>query len=239
MRSIGILVAMREELQSILQLWPLDWTGPGDFYSGKCGSVRIQVALSGAGLERAQDAARQLARLGAPNLLLSVGLSGGLKRDLKVGDLVLASHSQVLGGEPEVTNQELLERVRQSYPCRVGGLLSLPVVLCKPGDKAIIAAACPEALALDMESYSLAQTAAEHKIPWLALRAVSDSLHESLPLDFNKSMNEKGQVSRLRLIGQLIHRPAAVTRLIRFSGHVQRAQASLLKGLDNLLGAVS
>jgi adenosylhomocysteine nucleosidase len=238
-RSIGILIAMKEELQSLLRIESFDWTGPGNFFTGRHGPIRLQVALSGAGLERAQQTSRLLATRGNPDLLLSVGLSGALKPDLRIGDLILGTQAQMQGALPRSASTDLLGRAKRICGCKIGGLLSVPTVLSEAREKAAAAACFHEALALDMESYALAKTADEHNLPWLGLRAISDSLTESLPMSFNDSIGADGQVSRLRIIVKLVRRPQSISPLLRFSHQVQRAQWSLLKGLDELLGALS
>jgi adenosylhomocysteine nucleosidase len=235
-RSVGILIAMREELAAFTRLWSLDWTGPGDFLTGRYRSLRIQVALSGAGLERATMATEHLTRAGQPDLLLNVGLSAGLKPGQQVGDLVLANQTQNAEHELCQVHQDWLARARQSVGCTTGGLLSAPLVLSRAAEKSRMSCACPQALALDMESFAFAKVAERQGLPWLSLRAISDTVEESLPLDFNRFFDASGQVSRAKLIKALAMRPQTVVQLLKFSAKVSTAQSALTRGVGRLMG---
>jgi adenosylhomocysteine nucleosidase len=69
-------------------------------------------------------------------------------------------------------------------PIRTGRFVSLPRIVWRARDKRRVAADTG-AVALDMESAVIGAEAAERRIPFAVIRAVSDLLDEDLPLDFN------------------------------------------------------
>ena len=206
MKSVGILVAMWEEFGPLRKRWRLDWTGPGDFFSGKVGGLQVQVALSGVGPRHAARAMQDLIRLGRPELLISLGYSGALKQHLRPGDVV---H----GGEIETLDNKL-------YTSRQPGqrLLSVSKLAATGGSKRQLAEQFPCACAVDMESAVLAEAAERAGLPWRALRVIIDPLDRDLPIDFNRCVSPKGQTAPARLAREIITHPAKIPALIEFGG---------------------
>ena len=238
--SVGILVAMREELWAIRKVVELDWTGPGDFLSGKLGPLRIQVALSGAGPERARQAAELLVKYGQPKMLLGAGLSGGLTDTVGVGDVVLSSGVQAPDRPSLAASLEMLEVYGDGLGYdQLGSLLTLPRVLTTPADKAEVAAQYPDSLAIDMETYSLAEVACRNQLPWLAWRVVSDGNRQALPLDFNEYLDPKGQADLRRIAWAAVRVWKVGAQLARFGAAVNPARHRLAQQVRRFLGVLA
>ena len=233
MKSVGILVAMKDELSPIRKRYKLDWTGPGNFFTGRHRGFRLQVALSGAGPHRASEAAQLLVKYGQPDLLIGVGLSGGLSTEVGLGDVVLASSVQCPGQPSIEANLELLSGWRNPPPA--GSLLTLAKVLTTRAEKAEVDNVFPECLAVDMETYSLAQAAHQNGLPWLSLRAISDPWNRDLPLDFNLYLNDQGQASIFPLLKGAARDWKVLGELMRFGKDVFHARDCLMAQLDALL----
>lgn len=232
MRSVGILVAMQEELQPLRKHWRLDWTGPGYFFCGKWAGLRLQVALSGVGPARARHATQQLLRYGQPDMLLSCGFSGGLRSDLKVGDSLLASSVETTARAPVSTHpfSQAEERDR-----RVGPILCVDRLVPTAVGKQQLGLSHPQALAVDMESIAVTET----PLPWRALRVIIDTCDENLPLDFSRCMSAQGQTHHGRLAWELMRNPQALPGLIRFGAQSARATRSLVEACSTYLEVLS
>ena len=239
--SIGILVAMKEELAALRKLFNLDWTGPGNFFSGKVGPIRLQVALSGAGPERAREAAGKLARYGEPRLLMSAGFAGALFDELSVGEMVFGSKAE--SGKPDkpglAGDQSLLERYGDGLPGVSGPILSLDRVIVSGEEKRKASEQHRDCIAVDMETYALAEAAHEKGLPWCALRVISDSLHEDLPLDFNRYLKKDGQADVARIAVAAISNPKTGIRLARFGKQTLQARTQLATQIQKFLGVVA
>jgi adenosylhomocysteine nucleosidase len=227
MKSLGILVAMWEELQPLRRHWKLEWTGPGEFFTGKVGGIRLQVALSGVGRRRALEGCQQLTRYGQPEALLSLGYSAGLKDDLQAGDCVSA---QSVWHEGRTWECDL-----PAWGPRSGMLLCVDDVIAGIEHKQELARRHPEALALDMESAAVAQTATQAGLRWGALRVIIDPVGVALPLDFSGLMNERGQMHTGKLARHIATRPHRWPDLLRFSGHADRARRGLTRWASEYL----
>jgi Nucleoside phosphorylase len=83
-----------------------------------------------------------------------------------------------------LTDMALRAAQAEGLPARAGRFVSLPRIIWRGEEKRRIAAETG-AVALDMESAAIGAMAAEHRIPFVVIRAASDLLDEDLPMDFN------------------------------------------------------
>lgn len=226
MKSVGILVAMWEEFNPLRKQWNLDWTGPGDFFTGKVAGVRVQVALSGVGPRHARRAMGDLLRLGQPEVLVSLGYSGALKDHLAPGDVIHA--------------QEIETSDRKLYSSQQAGhrLLSVSKLAPTKGSKRQLAEQFPYAYAVDMESAVLAEAAESAGLPWRALRVIIDPLDSDLPIDFNRCVTNKGQTAPTKLAREIITHPGKIPALIEFGRWEKRARQQLVEKSTQLLETI-
>jgi adenosylhomocysteine nucleosidase len=233
MKSIGILVAMRDELAPLKKLFNLDQTGPGDFYCGRYQGLRLQVVLCGAGPVRAAQGAAQLARYGEPELLISVGLSGGLWHEACTGNMAVASSIET-PGKPILNNAYPVKTSIPAFP-----MLTLPTVVTTRAEKQEVRQAYPDCWSIDMESYNLAEAATAAGLPWICLRAISDPWNQDLPLDFNQLINSQGQPSLPGILKSLASQPSKIPPLIKFARDVFHSRTCLVNGLTSILKELS
>ena len=226
MKSVGILIAMWEELRPLQRRWKLDWTGPGNFFTGRVGGVRVQVALCGVGPRRAQAGVELLKRYGQPEILVSLGFSAGLKPGQRAGECYLADSIEDASGE--VLEAPLLY---EHAAWRRGRLLCVDQLASAPDDKRRWASQHPLAQALDMESLWVARSG----LPWVALRSLIDPVEEHLPLDLSRAMDQNGQVQPARLAGQVLTKPHQLPRLLRFAHLSQQATRALVTTSSTLM----
>jgi adenosylhomocysteine nucleosidase len=86
--------------------------------------------------------------------------------------------------------------------------------------------------AVDMESVYIFAAASQREIPAVAIRAVSDGVESDLPLDFDRTFNERGAVSVPRVLRQIAARPHRIGGLLRLAHESGRAAAALAAFLD-------
>lgn len=233
MKSVGILIATLDELKPLRALLALDHTGPGQFFVGRLGHLRVQVALSGCGPHRARVAAQDLCRYGKPDLVINAGVSGGLWHEACCGDVALASSVET-PGQKRLPCPVALRLKVPSYP-----MLTLPTVVVTRAEKEEVRQAYPECWGIDMESYSLAQVAEEAGLPWLVLRAISDPWNQDLPMDFNQTLDNLGQPSVSAILSRLWSSPQKIRPMIRFASEVFRARDKLYTTLRLVLEELS
>jgi hypothetical protein len=90
-----------------------------------------------------------------------------------------------------------------------------------------------------MESFQVLLKARTDGIPAVAIRSISDSVDEDLPLDMNEVFTESGEVSVPRVLGQVAMRPQSLPALIRLGRKSKQAAESLAEFLDHYIVALS
>ncbi len=178
-----------------------------------------------------------LARQAAPAVgVLSFGLGGGLAPHLQSGDVVIASRIVSEAGPHETDpswHQASLAALRgiRAYP---GAIAGCDAVLVTPQDKARVHAQT-SALVVDMESHLAADYAARHGLPFLAIRAVSDPAHRSLPAIASDALRVDGSVDVPKVIRGILRRPGQLPALIS-AGTDSRKAFAALRRCRGLLG---
>jgi hypothetical protein len=73
----------------------------------------------------------------------------------------------------------------------------------------------------------------------IAIRAISDSVEEDLPMDFNRVVTGNGDVSIPRVLGQIARHPAALPALVKFGKQSRAAAEKLAAFLDCYLESLA
>ena len=158
--------------------------------------------------------------------VIGAGFAGGIDPALPAGTLVLAENY------PECLD---IGRAVLGKRAQIGLLASAAAVLETPYAKAEFAKKTG-ALAVDMESATLAAFFREKGVPFLALRAISDAAHESLPLPSAVWFDARAQRPRpLALLGFLLCHPARVFPFVRFVLTIRRARRMLAEAVLDLV----
>jgi nucleoside phosphorylase len=191
------------------------------------------LAVSGMGGARAALAARHLVDAGA-SALMSFGLAGGLDPKLTAGTVVLPSAVISRGGARFSTSTEWREQLERAIakqrPVAAGSLLTSVSAIGAVADKA---AAFREtgAVAVDLESVGVAEVAAAHHLPFIALRVIVDTAADVLPRAV-MAASLGSRVNIRRLIGGLSLAPLDLIALIRLARAYRAATRSLAAVAD-------
>lgn len=200
------------------------------------------LKVSGLGAKRAHAAAESLLAKGA-TALLSWGSAGGLAANLVSGNLVLPK--TIISSDQSVFPvdadwHERLCRLLKGYEdFHTGPLAESPTVLTSPAEKRAFSEQY-DAMAVDMESASVARMASGARVPFMVVRAVADSLEMTLPASGLAAIDGHGRLQPLKLLHGLVRNPAELFLLIRLTRHFRNARSTLatvarLSG-DNLFG---
>ena len=73
----------------------------------------------------------------------------------------------------------------------------------------------------------------------VAIRAISDTADEDLPLDFNRVTDISGDVSIKRILGEVAGAPSSIPALVRFGKRSRIAAESLASFLERYLQALA
>ena len=96
-----------------------------------------------------------------------------------------------------------------------------------------------DADAVEMESFEILRAAQNVGVPAVAIRAISDTLDEDLPIDMAEILTDEGQVSIPRVLGQVALKPQSLPGLVRLGKNSRVAAQSLSRFLDSYVAALT
>ena len=212
------------------------------------GAVRGLLALSGMGAGAAREAAARLAAQFRPDLLVSLGFGGALTPELPPGALVLGESFFKFDPATGVLDLIITPTLPRLIPELLGPLsaaglaafsgsiVSTPYIIHKAGQGgALRSLTLP---VLDLESAAVAEVARAEGIPFLGLRAITDTATEEIP-DFlapqDYSGSEPGTVGGFEVLGWLAADPRRLKVLVHLWRRSRLAAARLAEALMTLL----
>jgi len=187
------------------------------------------VNLSGPGPDRARHAARELIAEGS-TALLSFGVAGGLDPALRPGDVVVAD--RIIGPERSIleADPDWRDRLRRAIgdqiDIKVGSIASVDQPLTNPQEKAALFGTAG-AVALDMESFGVAQIAHEASVGFLAIRAIADPASRTIPEAATRAMGPDGRTRPLKALFALLANPSEIGDFVKLARDSQAAFAAL------------
>jgi adenosylhomocysteine nucleosidase len=202
-------------------------------YRGEFERSTVAVGITGIGW-RGLPAGLQHLLVEKPEVWISSGLAGALRESARPGE-VIAPRTLLSGAAngPEADRLDV-DAGLHGLALRCGAseadfLLTTDQVLTRASEKK---AQAPRASLVDMESFAAVQEAKRRGARSVVIRAVSDSAHEDLPIDFNRTLTGRSQVSVARVLVELAKNPWAMPSMIRFGMQSRRAADSLAGFLD-------
>jgi adenosylhomocysteine nucleosidase len=190
------------------------------------------LAISGMGPQAAARAARELVAAGAEGLL-SFGLAGALDPQLAAGTLLLPQHIVDGATGAHLTYDPWRERlaaqatgIRDAGAVVGGTLLSVAQPLTTVESKSQ-ARASTGASAVDMESFAIADIAAQLGVRFAVARVVIDSATDTLPLSVIQATGIYGDVNLPRLVAGLVGAPADFPALLQLPRRYRAALRAL------------
>jgi adenosylhomocysteine nucleosidase len=188
------------------------------------------VAVSGIGPDAAARAARSLIEAGAEGLV-SWGMAGALDPALAAGTVCLPGEVIDAHGARFTTAARWREPVAAAlassaqWPVAAGPLLTnnAPIATVAAKQAAFRATG---AVAVDMESAAVAQLAALHALPFIAVRVIVDTAGDRVPPAV-EAASRAGRLRTSRLVWGLLLAPAELGPLIRLGSRYRMAIATL------------
>ena len=158
-------------------------------------SHTLTVAETGLGIENAARVFLRVLQAGTFDAVISLGYCGALSRDASVGDLVWASKIGLIEGQRVETltlpdDRRLLETLSSRLPIRAGTFLTLKGWMKKQDVRRFVA---PDMTlpVCEMETFALARLALHHKLPFFAVRAVSDGPDLDIAFDPRAGLRQR------------------------------------------------
>ena len=188
---------------------------------------QVCILHTGVGMSKCAERIGNFLRHEKPQLLIASGFCGGTTDELRPGDLVIAENAS----EPT-----LLTKARATLPnARIGKIHSADRIIDPAADRYAIGRE-HGAVAVDMETETVARLCAAASIPMLALRVVSDSPAAPFPAPPNVLFDiEKQRTDFSQLLSYIARNPASAVRLAQFSKQIARAKTKLADALAAVL----
>jgi nucleoside phosphorylase len=194
-------------------------------YRSSIGGLDVCAMLTGIGGKKAWVNATRIIWGGDVDFCISSGLAGGLRAEHVVGDVVVARQVESMSWRLRLSCDEgMVEMAIRNGAKDVQLMYSVDRVIVDANEKIELGRIAD---VVDMESGDVLYEARAFGARVVAIRAVSDSSDKDLPIDFNRVVNNEGDVSIPRVLGEVLKRPTALPSLMKF-GRQSRAAAEKL-----------
>jgi len=179
------------------------------------GRQDVRCLITGMGARNAETAIRAALKKFSPARVFTCGFAGALHPDLKIGEVVCAGNLPVPGAKPVqfVCTERVAVTAAEKTALRV-----------QTGADAV-----------EMESAIIARVCCEFNVPCQTLRAISDTAHEDLPLDFNALMTTDQRLSPAKLAWAVARSPRKIPALMRLGKNSALASQRLAEVLLTVL----
>lgn len=233
--DIGIVCALPMELADFVQRCERvksysgrDFTFRGGLYHG----IRVVVVESGTGRSRARRATQALIDAHHPRWILSCGFGGGLTETSRIGDLIVGNRIfHAAAPEIHIDFQMPSDEQRRMF---VGGIVTADAIVRTVAEKRLLAEQHP-ALAVDMETYAVAELCRELQQRFFAVRVLSDDAQRDLPVEVLSLLGATGAVRIGAVIGALWKRPGSYQDMLQLREQAQVASQRLADFLDGVV----
>ena len=223
MKTIGIIFAMQEELIELKKYLHInDEKKIYDliFYEATLNNQNIILTESGIGKTNAARTTQILIDYYKPEAIFNIGVAGGIAKNLKVGDVIISTSlvqhdfditafNHPKGYIPNIgnnipidnnllnTTKTILDTNNISYK---EGIIASGDIFCTKESMATKINTQFNALCVEMEGASIAQTAYLSKTPCLVIRSISDC-----PDNNNKVTYEEFLETSSNKVAQIMH----------------------------------
>ena len=232
--SVVVVFAVEDEFAPWRRLRRFHRTEVGGAccYRASVGDASVFVTFTGVGARRIEHVSA-LAGLYKATAGIAAGLAGGLKPQWRPEDVLAAeeicheSRTDCLPADPT-----LLRVATRCGAKPVQRFVTLERIARTAEEKSRLARLADAA---EMESLPVMKQFSRDGVPAVAIRAIADTSEMDMPFDFEATLDAKGQVRILRLLGQLARSPQKAPGLVRFGLTSRRAAVSLTSFLDRFI----
>jgi adenosylhomocysteine nucleosidase len=223
-RPVAILTAIPEELAAIRRAVPE--------------SRAVVLTATGDGPKRAASGAATFLERHRPSAVFGAGLAGALSPGLSVGDIVASRRVRFEVGDAATPDPGLLERALAAG-ARPATLVTVDRPIVSTAVKAVLASTEPggDPLVVDMESAAWAREAAARGIPYVVVRAVSDTADEALPAFLAEALGTDGSIRRGEVARRALLEPSSWGTLLRMRRRLHDCSAALGAFLARMLAS--
>lgn len=227
-QTISVVGAMEQEIELLREsMANVKHVSFGKFsaYEGELAGKRMVLVLSGIGKVNAAVSTSWIIHQFAPDCVINTGSAGGLGKGLKVGDVVIgetvAHHDvdvtafgYVWGQVPQLpavftSDSNLIRQAEKAAQVFDGAAVTQGLIVS--GDRFVhssegvaeIRSHFPDVKAVEMEAAAIAQTCHQLEVPFVIIRAVSDSADEKADISFEEFL-KTAAVSSAKMVTEIV-----------------------------------
>ena len=161
-----------------------------------------------------------------PNLIVSIGFAGGLQPGFPVGSLIIGEN---------LTCPHVLQTLHKLHGFTFGKVVTSAHIVATSLEKKNLGISSG-ALTVDCESHFIREACDRRDIPMLAVRCVSDTVEQDLPLPGSILINDKtGKPDPGALFKYVLSHPSKISGLRELVSNSRIAQKSLAAGVSAIL----
>lgn len=216
------------------------------FHEGKIGEMPILLVQTGVGIKNSKAAIKIAINNYEVDLLISTGFAGALRNAINVGDIVFAKDILYSKDLKEVENEKHITEIikiesKRDYAQSVKTICNELALSFHYGDtitvdKVISSAAKKKclgnnstAITVDMETFAIAETASNKRIPFISVRSVSDDVESDLNIENINDILEAGEVNLKKTSWKLIKNVQTIPHLMKLRKQTIVASRNLAK----------
>ena len=178
----------------------------------------IQYLETGIGPSNAEKSIVTYLGKNSISCAVHIGYAGALSHALSLGEVVVADS---ITGTEECSVDPKLQCVAEALSpsgvhMRRGRVVTMDRILATAAEKQEVAQirAGDTPACVDMESAPVARVCAAHGVPYIALRCITDTLDDDLPIDFNECRGRDGNIHTMRIMWAAAHHPSSIAGLM-------------------------
>ena len=249
MSMIALLGAFGQEMAGLRRRMAVEEVVDGPVckvYRGQLRGKPCLLVQTGIGRRRAEKATRFVLERFSVTELISVGFAGALTSDLKIGDVVACSTVRRASGfgkdegeaEPYAADAGLLALASSgtgdgSTRSLAATCVTTPGVVSGAGAKQELGREF-QAQVVDMESYWIAGMASTHRVPFIAIRSISDTLEDDLRA-VDHILDSEGRVLWKRVVPYFLLHPHHLPSMFTAFRNMRRAERNLTAFISDLV----
>ena len=203
---------------------------------GRLDSRRVAIVQSGPGFEAAAKATSALISAHEPDWIFSAGFAGGLDERLGKHDILMVNRVVCHDGRQFDLDLKVDPSALAAMAgVHLGTLVTADHLVRFPLEKRDLGQT-HDALAVDMETFAVAEVCRREKVPLMAVRIVSDTVDDELPADLDRLMRQKTAVRKAgAVVGAIMNRPGSVKDMYKLKEDALLASDKLAKFLASMI----
>lgn len=237
--QVGVLFALSAEAGGLVDLLAGRVTQRTRYFTVHVGCLKdrwIAVFEGGVGGAAATRAAEAMLDVHQPEWVISAGFCGGLNERLRRGDILLADMLLNQSGEKLAIDMRIdPAELAGRQGLHVGQLLTVDRIVRSPAQKQELGRQY-QALAVDMETFAVAEVCRRRRARLLSVRIVSDTVEDELPADLEVLARQRTRPARLgAAAAALWNRPGSVWDMLQLKELALVASDRLARFLSGMI----